>query len=133
MKKDKKSQLQNDDSMWKGAPPESFLKAKELRNRLTNAEKILWEELKGNKFNGQKFRRQHPIGIYIVDFYNHKNKLVMEIDGGYHDNAEQKLIDFTREEFLKLNGLKVIRFKNESITQNLSFVLEKINEELLIK
>jgi very-short-patch-repair endonuclease len=133
MKKDKKSQLQNDDSMWKGAPPESFLKAKELRSRLTNAEKILWEELKGNKFNGQKFRRQHPIGIYIVDFYNHKNKLVIEIDGGYHDNAEQKLIDFTREEFLKLNGLKVIRFKNESITQNLSFVLEKINEELLIE
>jgi very-short-patch-repair endonuclease len=133
MKKDKKSQLQNDDSMWKGAPPESFLKAKELRNRLTNAEKILWEEIKGNKFNGQKFRRQHPIGIYIVDFYNHKNKLVIEIDGAYHDNAEQKLIDFTREEFLKLNGLKVIRFKNESITQNLSFVLEKINEELVIK
>ena len=133
MKKDKKNDNQQDDSMWKGAPAELFLKAKELRDRMTTAEQILWEAVKGNKLNGQKFRRQHPIGLYIVDFYNHKNKLVIELDGGYHENEEQKIKDVEREKNLNFNGLKVIRFKNELVINNLSFVLEKINEELLIK
>jgi very-short-patch-repair endonuclease len=133
MKKDKKNDNQHDDSMWKGAPAEIFLKAKELRDRMTTAEQILWEAVKGNKLNGQKFRRQHPIGFYIVDFYNHKNKLVIELDGGYHENEEQKIKDVEREKNLNFNGLKVIRFKNELVINNLSFVLEKINEELLIK
>ena len=133
MKKDKKNDNQQDDSMWKGAPAEIFLKAKELRDRMTTAEQILWEAVKGNKLNGQKFRRQHPIGLYIVDFYNHKNKLVIELDGGYHENEEQKIKDVEREKNLNFNGLKVIRFKNELVINNLSFVLEKINEELLIK
>ena len=133
MKKDKKNDNQQDDSMWKGAPAELFLKAKELRDRMTTAEQILWEAVKGNKLNGQKFRRQHPIGLYIVDFYNHKNKLVIELDGGYHENEEQKIKDVEREKNLNFNGLKVIRFKNELVINNLPFVLEKINEELLIK
>ena len=133
MKKDKKNDNQQDDSMWKGAPAEIFLKAKELRDRMTTAEQILWEAVKGNKLNGQKFRRQHPIGLYIVDFYNHKNKLVIELDGGYHENEEQKIKDVEREKNLNFNGLKVIRFKNELVINNLPFVLEKINEELLIK
>jgi very-short-patch-repair endonuclease len=133
MKKDKKNQLHHEDSMWKGARQDLFFKAKELRNRMTSSEQILWEAVKANKLNGQKFRRQHPVGIYIVDFYNHKNKLVIEIDGGYHNSEEQKLKDLEREEFLKFNGLKVIRFKNESINDNLPFVLEKISEELLLK
>jgi len=133
MKKDKKNDNQHDDSMWKGAPAELFSKAKELRDRMTNAEQILWEAVKGNKLNGHKFRRQHPIGLYIVDFYNHKNKLVIELDGGYHENEEQKIKDLEREKNLNFNGLKVIRFKNELVINNLSFVLEKIREELLIK
>ena len=129
----KKNDLQHQDSMWKGAPKELFLKAKDLRNRMTSAELLLWEALKGNKLNGQKFRRQHPIGIYIVDFYNHKNKLVIEIDGEYHDSEEQKIKDFEREEFLHFNGLKIVRFKNETIVNNLSKVLERINDEIIIK
>ncbi len=133
MKKDKKNDNQLDDSMWKGAPAEIFLKAKELRDSMTTAEQILWEAVKGNKLNGLKFRRQHPIGLYIVDFYNHKNKLVIELDGGYHENEEQKIKDIEREKNLNFNGLKVIRFKNELVINNLPFVLEKINEELLIK
>ncbi|WP_396153073.1 endonuclease domain-containing protein [Flavobacterium sp.] len=133
MKKDKKNDNQHDDSMWKGAPAEIFLRAKALRDRMTTAEQILWEAVKGNKLNGQKFRRQHPIGLYIVDFYNHKNKLVIELDGGYHENEEQKIKDLEREKNLNFNGLKVIRFKNELVINNLSFVLEKIKEELLIK
>jgi very-short-patch-repair endonuclease len=100
---------------------------------MTKAELILWDELKGNKLNGQKIRRQHPIGIYIVDFYNHKNKLVIEIDGEYHNTEEQKIKDIEREQFLLFNGLKIIRFKNETIINNLSEALEIINNELLLK
>jgi len=133
MKKDKKNQLHHENSMWKGARQDLFFKANQLRIRMTASEQILWEAVRENKLNGQKFRRQHPVGIYIVDFYNHKNKLVIEIDGGYHNSEEQKLKDLEREEFLKFNGLKVIRFKNESINDNLQFVLEKISEELLLK
>jgi len=129
----KENDLQHQDSMWKGAPQEIFLKAKDLRRKMTKAELILWDELKGNKLNGQKFRRQHPIGIYIVDFYNHKNKLVIEIDGEYHNTEEQKIKDIEREQFLLFNGLKIIRFKNETIISNLSEALEIINSELLLK
>jgi very-short-patch-repair endonuclease len=129
----KENDLQHQDSMWKGAPQEIFLKAKDLRSKMTKAESILWHALRGNKLNGQKFRRQHPLGIYIVDFYNHKNKLVIEIDGEYHNTEEQKIKDIEREQFLLFNGLKIIRFKNETIINNLSEALEIINSELLLK
>jgi very-short-patch-repair endonuclease len=97
---------------------------------MTKAEEVLWEVLRGNKLNGHKFRRQHPIGLYIVDFYNHKNNLVVEVDGDYHDTEDQKLKDIERTKFLEFNGLKVIRFKNDDVLSDLSFVLEKIQEEL---
>jgi len=130
MNKNKRSSHQHDESMWKGAPQKVFLNARELRNNMTKAEELLWESLKGNKLNGQKFRRQHPVGVYIADFYNHKNKLIIEIDGDYHDTEEQKLKDIERTKFLEYNGLRVIRFKNEEVLSNLSFVLERIEEEL---
>ncbi len=130
MNKNKRSNPQYDDSMWKGAPQDLFLKAQDLRRRMTKAEEVLWEALRGNKLNGHKFRRQHPVGLYVVDFYNHKNKLVVELDGGYHDTEDQKLKDIERSRFLEFNGLKVIRFKNDVVLSDLSFVLEKIQEEL---
>ena len=102
-----------DDGMWKGAPKSSFGKALDLRNRETEAEKLLWEELRGNKVNGLKFRRQHPVSLFIADFYCHKLKLVVEIDGEYHFTKEQILKDKERTEILNSNGLEVIRFKNE--------------------
>lgn len=125
----KKNDLQHENSMWKGAPEALFLKAKDLRSRMTSDEIILWEALKNNKLNGQKFRRQHPIGIFIVDFYNHKNKLVIELDGEYHDSAAQKIKDEERENFVLYNGLKIIRFKNETIINDLAGTLERINKE----
>lgn len=66
------------ETTWKGAP------AKVLRGKMTPAEKLLWEELRGKKFMGLKFRRQHPVLVYIADFYCHSIKLIIEIDGGYH-------------------------------------------------
>lgn len=125
-----KHQLQHDDSMWKGAPQEIFLKAKELRKNMTTAEIMLWNVLKGNKLGGHKFRRQHPLGIYIVDFYNHKKKLAIELDGGYHETDEQKQKDLERETFLKFNDLHVIRFSNEIVITNLATVLDEINSKL---
>jgi len=78
--------LNHDESMWKGAPANSFLLAKRLRGRMTQAEILLWEKLKNKQFKGCKFRRQHPIHQFVVDFYCHKLKLIIEIDGKYHDS-----------------------------------------------
>ncbi len=81
-----------EENMFFGASKIIFENAKELRKNMTHAEKILWNHLKV-KPNGYKFRRQHPLGIYIADFYCHKLKLVIEIDGSIHDNDEVKLND----------------------------------------
>ena len=116
--------------MYKGAPPDSFAKAKFLRDNMTDAEKLLWEKLKDNKLKGFKFRREHPIHIYIVDFYCHKLKLIIEIDGGYHDSKEQKLLDAERSEILKFQELEIIRFANEEVLGNIEFVIRKIEEKI---
>ena len=126
----KKNQPYHDESMYKGAPPDSFAKAKFLRDNMTDAEKLLWEKLKDNKLKGFKFRRQHPIHIYIVDFYCHKLKLVIEIDGGYHDSKEQKLLDAERSEILKFQELEIIRFTNDEVLGNIEFVMRKIEEKI---
>ncbi|MBK5193494.1 MAG: endonuclease domain-containing protein [Flavobacteriaceae bacterium] len=115
--------------MYKGAPPDSFAKAKYLRDNMTDAEKLLWEKLKNNQLKGFKFRRQHPIHIYIVDFYCHKLKLIIEIDGGYHNSKEQKLLDAERSEILKFQELEIIRFTNDEVLGNIEFVMRKIEEK----
>ena len=130
MAKEKKNPNQHDVSMWKGAPTSIFLKAKELRNQMTLSERQLWSELEKNKLLGVKFRRQHPIGIYIVDFYAHKFKLIIELDGKYHQNKKQQILDNERTAFLEFNGLKVIRFRNDEILENLATVIQRIKNEV---
>ena len=125
----KKNHPYHDESMYKGAPPDSFAKAKYLRDNMTDAEKFLWEKLKDNQLKGFKFRRQHPIHIYIVDFYCHKLKLIIEIDGGYHDSKEQNLLDAERSEILKFQELEIIRFTNDEVLGNIEFVMKKIEEK----
>ncbi len=104
--------------------------ARELRNNLTEAENILWQELRNRKLDGFKFRRQHPIDIFIVDFYCHEKKLVVELDGGIHNVQDIKEYDMARSEELKSFGIKVIRFNNEEVYQNLDSVLINIKQEL---
>ena len=116
----------NPDGMWKGAPKESFSKAQELRRRSTPAEIILWERLKNHQLDELKFRRQHPIGIYIADFYCHALKLVIEVDGDYHLSKEQQKKDQERTKYLILNGLRVIRFRNDEVEKTLDSVILKI-------
>lgn len=119
-----------DDGMWKGAPPESFAKAKILREKETNAEKLLWEKLKGNQLEGIKFRRQHPINLYIADFYCHKCRLIIEIDGEYHFSDDQRIKDEERTKMLEFNDLHVIRFTNEEVENNIEYVLQQIKNKI---
>jgi very-short-patch-repair endonuclease len=125
----KKDHPYHDESMFKGAPPDSFAKARFLRDNMTDPEKLLWEKLKDKKLKGFKFRRQHPIHIFIVDFYCDKLKLIIEIDGGYHDSKEQKLLDAERSEILEFQELEIIRFTNEEVLENIEFVIRKIEEK----
>ena len=110
-------------TMWKGASPRIFANAKSLRESMTLTEKLVWEELKGKKFLGYKFRRQHPVLIYIADFYCHKLKLIIEIDGEYHLDEAQKVGDKERRDNLESNGLHVIRFTNDEVKNNMPKVL----------
>ena len=103
--------------------------AKTNRREMTESERVLWEALR--KLNcGYHFRRQHPIGDYIADFICLKRRLVIEVDGGYHDTSQQQQEDLWRTEFMESKGYTVIRFKNEEISNNLNEVVMRIKEQL---
>ncbi|SDV99359.1 endonuclease domain-containing protein [Aequorivita viscosa] len=114
--------------MHKGAPPSSFIKAKILRQNMTEAEKRLWQFLKNKQLQDYKFRRQHPIHIYIVDFYCHELRLIIEIDGEYHNRADQISKDIERSELLKLQGLHIIRFSNKEVINSIGKVLTDLEK-----
>jgi len=109
--------------------PMSYEFAKQNRKDFTDAEDKLWQELRGNKLV-TKFRRQHPIDAYIADFVSLQDALIIEADGGYHENEEQKLYDENRTRILNEIGFTVIRFSNSEILGSTSLVLEKIRNTL---
>lgn len=115
------------DNMFYGASNLIFQRAEELRNRMTAAEELLWKQIHINEWK-LKFRRQHPIANYVVDFYCHAKKLVIELDGGIHEIEDVKRYDENREAHLKELGLTVLRFKNEQIFKENKFVLELISQ-----
>ena len=102
--------------------------ARELRQEETEAEKVLWNALRGKRLNGLKFRRQHPYEKTILDFFCVEHQLVVELDGSIHDLQDQFKSDEDRTQFLNDHGLKVIRFRNEEILKRLPIVLQKIIE-----
>ncbi|HVX26572.1 MAG TPA: DUF559 domain-containing protein [Parafilimonas sp.] len=104
--------------------------AKENRRNTTEAEDKLWQELRNRNLNGCKFRRQHPIAGYIPDFVCLEKKLIVEIDGEYHNEAEQKKFDDARTEWLKEHQYKLIRFTNDEVINHLPEVLQKISNAL---
>ena len=112
-------------NMYYGADNATRSKAKRLRAKMTKAELNLWEGLRKSK-TGFKFRRQHPIGIYIVDFYCHELKLVIELDGGVHNNHNQKEWDKSRTHDLNLLNIEVIRFTNEEVFSKIDEVISTI-------
>ena len=104
-----------------------FLKvyASENKKYQTEAERMLWLHLRGNKL-GLHFRRQHIIGCYIADFVCLKKKIIIEVDGGYHSQYAQAIKDYYRTEKLESLGFKVLRFRHEDIYSNIVFFLDQI-------
>ena len=116
-----------DRKMCCNAAPHLFDKAQRLRENMTEAEKILWNELKENRLK-YRFKPQHPIDIFIADFYCHALKLVIEVDGSVHD--KQMDHDESRSNELKNNGIKVISFTNNEVIQSITAVITKIKETI---
>ncbi len=100
--------------------------ARQLRQRQTPAEEILWQLLRNRQFLGLKFRRQHQIGLFITDFYCHEAKLVIELDGGVHQEPEAGKKDRWRDEDLESLGLKVLRMRNERLLNDPEETLDLI-------
>ncbi len=98
--------------------------AKENRQKLTKAETIIWKHIKGANIEGVKFRRQHPIPPFIVDFAAIEIGLIIEIDGATHISDEELQNDLSREKYLKTKGFEIIRIRNLDIYNNLGGILE---------
>ncbi len=97
--------------------------AKHLRHHMTESETRLWQHLRAHRLNGEKFRRQQPMGFYVVDFVHFGARLIVEADGGQHNDAPR---DESRDAWLRAQGFKVLRFWNNEIMNNLEGVLETI-------
>lgn len=113
-------------NMHLDAPPIIFKYAQQLRANETKAEKFLWWFLSSKQMEGVKFRRQHPLKKYAVDFYNDDLRLGIEVDGKYHESEAQKIKDAKREAVLERYGITLLRFTNEQVLQNIQFVLDEI-------
>jgi type I restriction-modification system DNA methylase subunit len=105
-------------------------RARELRKKQTPAEDLFWELVRNRKFIGLKFRRQHQIGDYVTDFYCHDCKTVIELDGPVHDKKARKVVDKKRDNYLKSQGIHVVRIKNASILDNPKETLQNIATHL---
>src|SRR5688500_8940693 len=100
--------------------------ARELRTNATQAELYLWSKLRNRQLCGFKFRRQHQFGKYIADFYCHEAQLVVECDGSIHGTNENWQHDRTRDIYMVGQGLRVLRFKNEEVLNDIEAVLKEI-------
>ena len=101
---------------------------KNLRNNPTKAESILWKALQKKQLEGRKFRRQHSLGNYIVDFYCPSEKLAVELDGHVHNNSINQEYDAKRTQELNEFGIKVIRFENNLVFEQMDMVLDAIKQ-----
>jgi adenine-specific DNA-methyltransferase len=102
--------------------------AREFRKEPTASEAIIWQALRGKKLDGIKFRRQQPVGYFVVDFYNSVYRLVVEIDGSVHD--KQVEIDRARQDILEALGLNILRIKAETVEENLPIALDMIRSKI---
>jgi cyclase len=115
------------ENMFYGSSPIIFANARKLRNEPTASEVIFWGLLKQH-FSNYRFKRQHPISQFIADFYCHKLKLVIEIDGSIHLSDEAKNSDQLRDEFMQKLNLKIIRFTNDEVSKNGEVVVGKLKD-----
>jgi len=105
-------------------PAQIQQRARELRHEMTPAEKLLWSRLRNKQLKGLKFRRQHPLGPFVADFYCAARRLVVEIDGDIHDLQPER--DATRTEQFEQYGYRVIRFRNKQVLNDIEDVLAAI-------
>ncbi len=103
---------------------------RQLRLRMTEAERRLWGRIRARQFHGLKFRRQHGIGPFIVDFYCPERAAVIEVDGDSHAEGNQILMDQQRGTYLASLGVRVFRYTNDDIVKNLEGVLEDLSKRL---
>ena len=101
-------------------------RAREFRKGQTSAEEILWAKLRNRQLLNFKFRRQHQFGKYVADFYCREAQLIIECDGTAHDPNEQWHHDRTRDAYMELQGVRVLRFSNERVLNDTDSVLEEI-------
>jgi very-short-patch-repair endonuclease len=102
--------------------------AKALRKDMTEAERILWAALRGDQLGGMRFRRQHPVGPFILDFYCASLRLGIELDGAVHDRRQG--LDQARTEALATQSIRIIRFRNEQVVSDLDSVIREIRVEI---
>jgi very-short-patch-repair endonuclease len=112
----------------RGTTPEIERRAKELRKQMTEAEKDVWKLVRKHRQDGFYFRRQHPVGRFILDFCCTSAKLCIEVDGGIHD--EQREHDAERTAWLEAAGYRVLRFRNEEVLETPHLVARRIREAL---
>jgi very-short-patch-repair endonuclease len=104
--------------------------ARQFRKKETWAEKLVWRWLRARRFNGYKFRRQHPIGNYYLDFFCEEAELAIELDGSQHGYPDKQNHDAEREKFLKSRGIKTLRFWNSHLRSNSQNIRDTIFNEL---
>jgi len=100
--------------------------ARKLRHQPTDAERTLWARLRNRQLQGVRFRRQQPLGSYIVDFISLERKLIVEVDGGQHNERKGRQENIERTKWLQANGYRVLRFWNNDVLVNTEGVLERI-------
>jgi very-short-patch-repair endonuclease len=100
--------------------------ARDLRRNMTGAERVIWQGLRAHRLNGLGFRRQTPIGSYIVDFVSHTAKVIVELDGGQHFEDAHAARDAVRDAYLRTKGFRVLRFNNHDVMTNRAGVLTMI-------
>jgi very-short-patch-repair endonuclease len=111
-------------------PAELLAFARELRGRQTDAEKLMWALLRNRGAAGFKFRRQHPVEPYVLDFYCDEKRLAIELDGAQHEGPEAKCRDERRSDYLRRQGIQVLRFANKEVLDNTEHVL-RVKYEVL--
>jgi very-short-patch-repair endonuclease len=117
-------------NMFYDAPVSIFKKAAMLRRNQTRHERLLWDRLKANQILGLRFKPQHPIDLFVVDFYCHQCKLVIEIDGESHLRKEEIFRDQIKTEILTNLGLMIVRFTNEEVENNIDFVIARLIDRI---
>jgi very-short-patch-repair endonuclease len=105
-------------------------RARELRDNMTNAERFLWAQIRAKKVKDCWFYRQKPIGIYIVDFFCPKARLVIEVDGGHHFSDETIEYDKERDAYISSLGMTVLRFTNDEVLRNIEGVVKVIESKI---